>query len=120
MDFHAPDALAALEESTDALLDGLAFGVVAMEPSGRVLAYNLVESQKAGLTPAKVIGQHFFQAVAPCTNNFMVAQRFESEPELDAVIDYTFTFRLRPTPVKLRLLRSARARRMYLLVDWRP
>ena len=119
MTFDEPTLLARLEGLTDAALDALAFGVVRMTPNGNVVSYNRWESEGAGLAPANVIGRHFFEAVAPCTNNFMVAERFASEPELDAIIDYTFTFRLRPTKVRLRLLRASTAAHIYLLVDWR-
>jgi len=47
----------------------------------------------------------------------MVAQRFENEPALDAVIDYVFTLRMKTTSVKLRLLKQPERRRMYLLVQ---
>ncbi len=46
----------------------------------------------------------------------MVAHRFEGEPTLDAIIDYVFTLKMRPTKVKLRLLAAPSARRRYLLV----
>ena len=120
MQFSDPDALTLLDGYDDAQLDALPFGVIAMGEDGTVLAYNARESEKSGLPAAGVLGREFFQAVAPCTNNFMVAHRFETEVELDATIPYTFTFRMRPTPVTLRLLRSASARRMYLLVSWLP
>jgi len=119
MTFDDPNMLARLKTLSDAALDALEFGVVRMTPSGDVVSYNRWESERAGLAPASVIGRNFFEAVAPCTNNFMVAERFMSEPELDAIIDYTFTFRLRPTKVKLRLLRSNDAAHNHLLVDWR-
>ncbi len=118
MQFSDPQALALLDTHDDAQLDALPFGVVALGEGGIVLAYNAQESEKSGLSAASVLGKEFFQAVAPCTNNFMVAHRFESEIELDVTLPYTFTFRMRPTPVTLRLLRSAGARRMYMLVDW--
>jgi hypothetical protein len=51
-----------------------------------------------------------------CMNNFMVAQRFEDEDVLDTVIDYVLTFRMRPTPVKLRLVRQWNLSRRYLLI----
>jgi photoactive yellow protein len=66
-----------------------------------------------------VIGRKFFTEVAPCTNNFMVAHRFETEPELDDVIDYVFTFRLAPLKVHLRLLKRPGCPRMYLVVQRR-
>ena len=79
-------------------------------------AYNTCEARAAGLSAARVLGQNFFTAVAPCTNNFMVAQRFTDEPELDATIDYVFTLKMRPTKVKLRMLAAPSSRRQYLLV----
>jgi photoactive yellow protein len=117
--FAAPDALEVLERCTALELDELDFGVVAMAADGTVLAYNRREGEMAHRTPSAVIGKHFFEAVAPCTNNALIAKRFASETMLDATIDYTFAFRLRPIRVKLRLLRSLAATRMYLLVDWR-
>ena len=39
-------------------------------------------------------------------NNYLVAQRFIDEPEIDDTIDFVLTLRMRPTPVKLRLLKS--------------
>jgi photoactive yellow protein len=77
---------------------------------------NAWEGQLSGLTPERVIGRQFFTSVAPCTNNFMVAHRFETEPEIDAEIDYVFTFRLAPRRVRLRLLKRPGGRRMYLAV----
>jgi hypothetical protein len=64
----------------------------------------------------RVLGRHFFSEVAPCTNNYLVATRYEEEPALDEVIPYVFTLRMRPTPVELRLLKQPGAARMYLLV----
>ncbi len=100
-------------------LDELAFGVIGMTPDGMVVAYNKAEAGLAGLTPSRVIGRHFFTSVAPCTNNYMVAQRFEGDAGLDAIIDYVFTLRMAPTPVRLRLLKRPDAKRMYLLVERR-
>jgi photoactive yellow protein len=115
--FTGSDLLDRLEKADDAALDTAPFGVVAMTEDGVVASYNVAESQLAGLTPAKVVGRHFFSAVAPCTNNFMVAQRFETEPVLDAVVDYVFTLRMQPTKVQLRLLKQPGRRRMYLVVE---
>lgn len=114
--FNDPDLFAALERASDAALDDLGFGVIGMAPDGRVERYNRWEAQLSGLSASLVLGQNFFSAVAPCTNNRIIARRFASEHHLDETIDYTFAFRLRPTKVKLRLLRSSEGGRMYLLV----
>jgi photoactive yellow protein len=114
--FDAPDALATLNELDDDALDACAFGVIGMDPDGTVVQYNAFEQRRAGMTRDRVVGRHFFSEVAPCTNNYLVATRYEEEPALDAVIPYVFTLRMRPTPVDLRLLRGPGAPRMYLLV----
>lgn len=114
--FDDPGLMDALEAADAAALDRVPFGVVAMALDGIVLAYNTAEASAAGLTAERVLGRHFFTAVAPCTNNFMVAHRYETEPALDAIIDYVFTLRMLPQRVHLRMLRHPGARRMYLLV----
>jgi len=106
-----------IDRASGATLDDLPFGVIGFDADGTVSFYSATESRLAGLSPEKVVGKHLFSVVAPCMNNFMVAQRYEDEPELDATIDYVLTLRMRPTPVKLRMLRSAAAARRYLLVQ---
>jgi photoactive yellow protein len=98
-------------------LDGLPFGVIGFAADGHVETYSAAESRMAGLSPDKVVGKHIFAVVAPCMNNYLVAQRFEDEPELDATIDFVLTLRMRPTPVKLRMLKSPGHARRYLLIQ---
>ena len=97
-------------------LDALPFGVVGLSRDGLVAIYNATEERLAGLPRDKVLGLHFFDSVAQCMNNFMVAQRYEDEPELDVIIDYVLTLKMRPTPVRLRLLQQPDAPLRYLLV----
>ncbi len=105
-----------LEAMDDEQLDALSFGVIGLNAEGETIIYNATESSYAGLARASVIGRPFFLATGVCMNNFLVAQRLEDEPELDATIDYVLTFRMRPTPVKLRMLRSAAARHRFILL----
>ena len=100
-----------------AALDRLGFGVIRLNRTGVVTYYNAFESASSGFAPRRVIGRDFFEVVAPCMNNFMVALRFEEEPELDAFLDYVLTLRMRPSPVRLRLLASATSAHRYVLVD---
>lgn len=116
MNFDDATGLAQLEAISAQGLDQLTFGVVRMRTDGEVVNYNLWESNMAGLSKERVVARNFFSDVAPCTNNFLVAERFMHEPELDEMLDYVFTLRMKPTPVKLRLLKSASAEHMYLLV----
>jgi len=102
-------------------LDGLDFGVIGIDATGVVQRYNSFESKAAGLSSQRVVGQPLFTVVAPCMNNFMVAQRFEdalaSGSPLDAVVDYVLTLRMRPVKVKLRLLAAPEGATRYVLVQ---
>ncbi|MBE2990492.1 phosphonate transporter [Sphingomonas sp. CFBP 13603] len=97
--------------------DALPFGVVGFETDTIVQSYNATEARMSGLDPATVIGVPFFDAVAQCMNNFMVAQRFEDEPEIDDIIPYVLTLRMRPTRVRLRLLAAPGTPRRYILIE---
>ena len=106
-----------LEAMDSAVTDMLPFGVVGLDPEGLVDVYNATETRLAGLSPEVVMGRHFFHAVAPCMNNFMVAQRFEDEAKLDDTIRYVLTFRMRPRSVRLRLLQQPEHSRRYILIE---
>ena len=112
-----------LDASSQEQLDALDFGVIGFDADTNVQRYNAAESQAAGLSPQRVIGEPLFTNVAPCLNNFMVAQRFEDAAveasELDDIIDYVLTLRMRPIKVKLRLLASAAGTTRYVLVQRR-
>ncbi len=97
--------------------DQLPFGVVGLDAEGIVKIYNETEARLAGLHAEKVLGCSFFNAIAQCMNNFLVAQRFEDEPELDATIPFVLTLRMRPTPVRLRLMASRSAPLRFILID---
>lgn len=109
-----------LDRASDAELDSLDFGVIGMDDATQVRRYNRFESAAAGLSPDRVIGHALFTVVAPCMNNFMVAQRFEDAQQdgsvLDDTIDYVLTLRMRPVKVKLRLLARPGSGLRYVLV----
>lgn len=117
--FDAPHLKDWLDRHDAHDFDALPYGVVAMTAEGITVGYNTAESVASGLGPERVIGRHFFRDVAPCANNAIVAHRFDVEPELDAIIDYTFAFRLRPRDVRLRLLQGGRLPQRYLLIEAR-
>jgi photoactive yellow protein len=69
-----------------------------------------------GLSRVQVVGLDFFGDVAPCMNNYMIAERFEGGASVDITLPYVLTFRMRPTPVQIRLLRTAGSSRRWVLV----
>jgi len=119
--FDQPDLFLSLVVTRAEALDDLEFGVIGFDAETAVTHYNAFESQAAGLSPQRVLGQPLFTLVAPCMNNFMVAQRFEdaaqSNAALDVTIDYVLTLRMRPVKVKLRLLAGTECGARYVLVQ---
>ncbi len=118
-DFYAADLLDVLESAPSSSLDDLPFGVIVMDRLGNVVGYNAHESRQAGIAADRVLGRNFFESVGPCTNNYLVAQRYLDELDLDDVIDYVFTLRMVPTPVRLRMMARAGSSRQYLAVMYR-
>jgi photoactive yellow protein len=121
LSFAAPGLHTQLTQLSSEQLDSLDFGVIGFGADTNVSQYNQTESDAAGLTAPRVLGQPLFTNVAPCLNNFMVAQRFEDAQDegaaLDDTIDYVLTLRMRPVKVKLRLLAAPGSEQRYVLVQ---
>lgn len=119
--FAQPELLPLLTSASPEVLDILEFGLIGFDTEGTVRQYNAFESRAAGLSPQRVLGQSLFTHVAPCMNNFMVAQRFEDAAgagsALDDTIDYVLTLRMRPVKVKLRLLSDPTQAMRYVLIQ---
>ena len=119
--FDQQDLLTFLTTRPAAALDALAFGVIGFDAETIVTQYNACESQATGFSSQQVLGRPLFRLVAPCMNNFMVAQRFDDTAQsgvaLDETIDYVLTLRMRPVKVQLRLLAQLGADTRYVLVQ---
>ena len=121
LSFSSAGLSSQLDNCTPEQLDELDFGVIGFDADNIVQRYNAYESGAAGLSRERVIGQPMFTNVAPCLNNFMVAQRFDDAAAdaamLDDTIDYVLTLRMRPVKVALRLLASPGGATRYVLVQ---
>jgi len=124
LEFSQPELLTQLLALDAAELDTLEFGVIGMDADTVVCDYNTLEAKLAGLSKDRVMGQPLFTVVAPCMNNFMVAQRFEDAAAagqaLDLTLDYVLTLRMRPVKVQLRLLAGPGGERRFVLVNRKP
>ena len=114
-----PDLLARLEAMSPQALDDLPFGVIGFAADGRITRYNRYESEAAQFPVAEVLGQHLFEELAPCLNNYLVAGVFDEagSSAVDSSLPYVLTFRMKPTRVSLRLLAPAGAGTRYVLVQ---
>ncbi|MGN6608764.1 MAG: PAS domain-containing protein [Jatrophihabitans sp.] len=122
-DFDTPRLAKLLDAMTPAEWDQLPFGLIVMDRAGVVTHYNADESRRAGLDAARVLGRNFFTDVGPCTNNYLIADRYHrldpATGALDDTFDYVFTFRMAWTPVRLRLLADPGSPNQFLAVESR-
>jgi len=110
MSFVPDNMITALGSMTRDQADSADYGIVKVDDAGKILLYNRYESELAGIAPWAAEGRNFFTEIAPCTNNKLVFGRFKSGVEsgsLDASFNYTFTYKMRPTNVKIRMIRDA-------------
>lgn len=102
--------------------DAQPFGVVQVDDSGVIKMYNKWESEMAGVPPTTAEGRNFFTQVAACTNNRLVFGKFKdgvARGELDAEFGYTFTYKMKPTNVQIRLYRHAPSATNWVFVGLR-
>lgn len=117
LSFQQRDVYEHLEKLNLEELHQLNFGVVRILKEGEILAFNNYESEVSGVAVEEALGKNFFTQVAPCVNNFMVAERYSSDTVVDEIIDYIFTYRVKATKVKLRIIVKPDREHQYLLVE---
>lgn len=111
-----------IDDLSDAELDALSFGVIALDEEGTVLRYNLHESRLARLDRNQVVGRNFFDEVAPCTRVEPFQGRFRAFATRAVVgevdhFEFVFDFKFGAQTVAIELIRAADAPRWYLLVN---
>jgi photoactive yellow protein len=98
-----------LRHATDEQLNGANFGIIQIDDDGVVQFFNAYESELSGVDPDDAEGNNFFTQVAPCTNTLLFRGRFKKgvrRGELDETFSYTYTYKMRPTLVDVRLYRD--------------
>lgn len=98
------------------------FGVVQVDDAGVIKLYNRWESEMAGVPVAAAEGRNFFTQVAPCTNNRLMFGKFKdgvAKGDLDTEFNYTFTYKMKPTNVQIRMYRHAASATNWVFVGLR-
>ncbi len=116
--FYDDDLAATLHQASLGTLDRAPFGIIRLDEGGVVRFYNQFEEHFSGRSASETIGRSFFEDVAPCTRNRLFQDCFErglANGTLDTTFSYTFTYRLRPTLVDVRMLLD-RAERPWILI----
>lgn len=99
----------ALRTCSEDTLDEAPFGIVKVDDDGIVQFYNRYESELAGVAPEDALGRNFFTQLAPCSSNRLFHGRFKKgvrQGELDERFTYTFTYKMSPTLVQVRMYRD--------------
>lgn len=120
--FVSAETLARLGLLTRDDADALGHGAIKLNDDGVILVYNRYESQLSGIDPAVAEGKKFFTQLAPCTNNRLFYGKFQEgveDDELDIEFNYTFTYRMRPTLVRVMLRRDPGSASTWIFVKRR-
>ncbi len=90
-------------------INGLAFGAIQLDKTGKIMQYNEMEGQITGRDPKSVIGQNFFKDVAPCTNKPVFKGEFDKGVKagnMNTMFEYTFDYNMKPTKVKVHMKKA--------------
>jgi photoactive yellow protein len=110
--FEGDDIGEKLQQASHEQLDNADFGIVRVDDKGHVEFYNQYESELAGVAKEDAKGKNFFTHLAPCSNNRIFQGRFKRgvrSGEMDETFTYTFTYKMRPTLVDIRLVRDSKS-----------
>ncbi len=116
----APFAAKGVAFLSDTELDALEFGVICLDPDGKVLSYNLAEARMARLDRAQVLGKSFFRRIAPCTATPEFEGRVRAFFRASISVDrfpYLFDFQFGAQQVEIELVRAPGNERVFLLVN---
>ena len=94
---------------TDKQIDNLPFGAIELDRTGRILRFNMTESQLTGRKPEAVIGRSFFNEIAPCCNRPEFRGVFDAgvrSGDLNAIFDYVFDYKMNPTRVRVHMKKA--------------
>ena len=109
MKFNQEDLAIELSNTKHAILNNADFGIIEISSSGDVLFFNQHELNCTGFSQAQVQHKNLFTQLVPSTDNYMVSHKYlaasKNHEPIDETIDYVLTYQLKPTSVKLRLLK---------------
>ncbi|MEM1181127.1 MAG: ATP-binding protein [Acidobacteriota bacterium] len=95
------EEIAAADIFNESVLDALPVGIIVLDEHGYIVKYNRFEEQLARRERSTVIGRHFFDDVASCTNVPQVAGQFREHigtNTLAVELDYAFELPFLPNP----------------------
>jgi photoactive yellow protein len=119
MEFEDVSLVDFLKKARPEELDQLPYGVVEFDDRNIIRNYNKTESGFSGLEKDSVLNRHVFTEVIPCMNNYLVALKFEEKDEIDEVLPYILSFKVKPTMVDIRLIKCHGLGRNFIIIKRR-
>lgn len=98
-----------LRTCSEKALNEAPFGIVRVDDEGIVQFYNRYEAKLADVAPEDAMGRNFFTQLAPCSSNRLFHGRFKKgvrQGTLDERFTYTFTYKMSPTLVQVRMYKD--------------
>ncbi len=118
-----PIEVRSLDRAPDSALDALTYGVIVLSPEGNIVRYNATEARMARLDASAVLGESFFDRIAPCTRTPEFEGRFRRyvrEGRTDTErFGYVFDFAFGAQDVEVELVRGSLPGRYVLCVNRR-
>ena len=117
--FVPAEVLAQAGTMNKAQADLCPFGCVQVDDAGRVLVLNRYLSEMTGVSAKAAAGKNYFTQVNLCTNNPMFYGQFKrgvAAHALDEQFAYVFTYQMRPTNVRVHLVRDAATKANWIFV----
>jgi photoactive yellow protein len=101
--------------------DALPYGLIMLDASGLVIAYNDTESRLSRLDRERVLGRNFFREIAPCTGvrdfEGLYRQMVRTGAPASAQFDFLFRFRHGDQAVTITMAYFPQLAQGVLLVD---
>ena len=114
------EVLERAESLSDPELNALPFGMIQLDPSGRILKFNQTEADLARIRRERQLGKNFFDDVAPCTKVKEFHGRFLEgvrRKKLYETFGYVFKFAHGWRNVAITLMYSDRTDSVWVLVS---
>ena len=115
IDFEGVNLAELLPRIPATIRNGLPFGLVKLDLTGKILECNMAEGDLTGVDPAWALGKNFFDEVALCTKTQAFYGRFVEGVKrgfMNAVFDFTFDHREIATNVKVHMFTMPDSRGM--------
>jgi photoactive yellow protein len=118
-DVTAPELLAFVEALAPRAVDELQYGVIRLDPQGKVIFFSRAEANQSGFGDRDALGREFFTELAPCMGTAEFMRRVEaaqSAGKLDISFEQVGDFDDAERELRVRMI-SASAGGLWVFIE---